>query len=128
MANVYYQYEVFVAAGETVQGVWEIDSPFNGRPDTATLVVWEPVPYDLYPFEVGSFTYNETQITLTPPAGISEGQLQFWKTVTNATYDINTNDLTDASFINRRRLGQGDCRASICAGSCTEIGCPASTG
>ena len=91
MANVYYQYEVFVAAGETVQGVWEIDSPFNGRPDTATLVVWEPVPYDLYPFEVGSFTYNETQITIT------NGQFQFWKTITNASKDHNGQNV-DFSF------------------------------
>jgi len=104
MAQVYYQYEVFVAAGETVKGFWEIVDPrfTDLTPDNATLVVWEPVPYtsflgvpDCEPLpplpSVQSFTYNETQITIT------NGQFQFWKTITNASKDDNGQNV-DFSF------------------------------
>jgi hypothetical protein len=63
MADVYFD-EVFVAAGETVLGFWEIPHSSVWGVTPETLVVWEPAPYDSVG-EVLSFTYNETQITLT---------------------------------------------------------------
>jgi hypothetical protein len=92
MADVFYD-EVFMAAGETIQAGWYVGDPFEtSNPDTTTLVVWEPAPYFAdQPAPVPSFTYNETQITIT------EGQFQFWKTITNATTNIN--GLIYASFV-----------------------------
>jgi hypothetical protein len=93
MADVFYD-QVFMAAGETIQAGWYIGDPFETPPlpDTTTLVVWEPTPFFADLPAVPSFTYNETQITITV------GQFQFWKTITNATTDLN-NDLIDASFV-----------------------------
>jgi hypothetical protein len=93
MADVFYD-QVFMGAGETIQACWYIGDPWETPPlpDTTTLVVWEPMPFS--PVQGGialSFTYNETQITIT------DGEFQFWKTITNATTDLN--GLIEATFV-----------------------------
>jgi hypothetical protein len=82
MAGVFYD-EVFMAEGETIQAGWYVGDPglFFNVPDTTTLVVWEPAPYFVVESVVPLFTYNETLITIT------DGQFQFWKTITNLTPD-----------------------------------------
>jgi hypothetical protein len=92
MAYVFYD-QVFMAAGETIQACWYFGDPWETPPlpDATTLVVWEPTPFFVGQPAVPSFTYNETQITIT------DGQFQFWKTITNATTDFN--GLIEASFV-----------------------------
>ena len=93
MAGVFYD-EVFMAEGETIQAGWYVGDPglFFNVPDTTTLVVWEPMPFYVGQPAVPSFTYNETQITIT------DGQFQFWKTITNATTDYFNTPL-EATFV-----------------------------
>jgi hypothetical protein len=92
MAYVFYD-QVFMAAGETIQACWYVGDPLGPPlPDTTTLVVWEPMPFYVGQPAVPSFTYNETQITIT------DGQFQFWKTITNATTDYFNTPL-EATFV-----------------------------